>query len=124
MATQAIREHNIDSAGVDRRLRMGIVTMGLSLLLLVALSVLRVHWAFSFFAVPPLYGSFLLTYQAGMRVCSFKARHGKRDVGYGEEKVADRREIAALRRRGRTIQFLSVASAAVVAVGFVLAARF
>lgn len=124
MTAAFVREHNIDPAGVDRRLRMGVVTLGLSLFLLVGLAMLKVHWAAGLLAVPPLYGSFLLIYQAGMRVCSFKARKGIRDVGYGEENVADPREAAALRRRGRRIQVLAVASAAVVATGFVLVARF
>lgn len=118
-----VRTHNIDSKGVDTRLRGGVVALGASLALLVLLVRWQVPWGYSFLAIPPLYGAFLLTFQAGFRVCAMRGMQGTRDVGYGEEKVACPHERRLLRGRALMIHLLAAGLATFIAVGFVSLAR-
>lgn len=104
-------------------MRSGVLALGASLVLLVGLAKLEAHVVWGLLAVPPLYGAFLLTYQAGLRVCPGKAKRGLRDFGAGEERVATHAETALLRRRGKSVQLLSALSASFVGIGFLVLAR-
>ncbi len=99
-------------------MRSGVIALGASLLLLVGLAKLDAHVVWGLLAVPPLYGAFLLTYQASLRVCPSKAKRGFRDFGAGDERIVSSAETEVLRRRAKAVQFLSFASASFVGIGF------
>ena len=118
-----LRPNNIDAAGADTRLRVGVVSLGASLLVLLGLAKVDGHWLLGALSLPPLYVAFLLTYQAAFRVCPNKAKHCVRDLGFGDEKVTSPLELAMHQRRARNIQLLSLGSAAVVGFGFLALAQ-
>ncbi len=104
-------------------MRSGVIALGASLVLLVGLAKFDAHVLWGLLAVPALYGAFLLTYQASLRVCPSKAKRGFRDFGAGDERIASTAETEVLRRRARAIQLLSLASASVVGIGFLVLAK-
>ena len=123
MRHRSQRCHNLEGQSVETRMRSGVIALGASLLLLVGLAKLEAHVVWGLLAVPPLYGAFLLTYQASLRICPSKAKRGLRDFGAGEERIVCSIETALLRRRGKAIGFLSFASASFVGIGFLILAK-
>ncbi len=104
-------------------MRSGVFMLGASLLLLVGLAKLEAHVVWGLLAVPPLYGAFLLTYQASLRVCPSKAKRGVRDFGSGDERILCMAETERLLRRAKAVQALSMASASLVGIGFLALAK-
>lgn len=92
---------NLSNANVVRRLRFGIVTLGLGL---VAAACLKAYGAASgawlLLPIVPLFVAANLFFQAMYMTCGYSALSGVRHTGGGTERIADRGELRSVRVRG------------------------
>lgn len=113
---------NLADENVERRLRAGIVTLFVALVLAVffeqtgASSLARLSLFFPFFFSA---NSF---FQGLYKTCGFAALSGCRQSEHGSERIADPVELRAVRERGRKQIALSAVAALTLTLTFVVTA--
>lgn len=114
---------NLDSSGVEMRLKGALASFGLALLLAVVLRYFGLSpWTLGVLVVP-FFMSAWLSFQGLFRTCTVMAKNGVRDVGDGQERVANPVERAQLALRGRTVMLLAVSTALLATLSMILVAR-
>jgi hypothetical protein len=99
---------NLDGRAQNTQIRAGVVTVALGLAAAMAMNALRVGLGTHLLLVPVLFfGAYGVC--AGLaRTCGLTAIVGRRLTATGSEPIADRVELAALRRRGALVIALSL----------------
>jgi hypothetical protein len=114
---------NLDSSGVEMRLRSAVFVFALGMGLAVVLRMTTTSpWALSVMVVPFFLTSWL-TFQGLYRTCTVMAKDGTRDYGDGRERVACPQTRSKLHHRGRYVMLLSVSVAMVATACMILVAR-
>lgn len=114
---------NISERLIVLRLRRSVVLFAVGLLMVGALHHFGVDLAWYGLVALPFFGAINLAFQGIFKTCTYMAARGMRDLGEGQERVADREEQAALRARGRRIQLMSLAVTLAATVLTTVAAR-
>lgn len=114
---------NIGSEGIEKRLRAAVAAFGFALLLIVGLRLVGApEYAYALVFIPFFLAS-SLSFQSLYRTCTYQASHGTRNLGDGEEPVANPEERARLARQGRIVWLLTLGTASVATALVVAAAR-
>lgn len=121
MKTAAAADGNLDSRAETMQLRVGVVFVAIALAVAVVLSRSGVAAGWRAVTFAPLAVGTYGTLAALERVCGFTALAGRRIREAGTEPIADRDELAALRRIGLRVIGTSVAIAAAATALLVLA---
>ncbi|MFO0548876.1 MAG: hypothetical protein U0271_10840 [Polyangiaceae bacterium] len=114
---------NIDDTTIAKRLRFGVLAFAAALALVTLVRELDAHAAWAALSVVPFFLAFSLLYHGLFRTCPYLAKRGARNLGDGEETIAERADLEALRTRGRRVGQLALASAVSAAALAVLAMR-
>lgn len=91
---------NLTDANVVRRLRLGIVTLGLGLVTAVWLKEAGASGPWLLLSLAPLFIAANFFFQAIYMTCGYSALSGVRHTGLGTERIADKGELRSVRIRG------------------------
>jgi hypothetical protein len=114
---------NIDNHGVTFRLRGSVLAFGVALVLIAVLRMANTPTVWFAAASLPFFAAFWLTYQGLFKTCTYMASHGLRDVGDGQETVANPLEVLQLKEQGRSVLLLTGLSAVIATALVVLVAQ-
>ena len=106
------RESNLGDGPQDRRLRWGAITFALALVLAVVMLKLGASPTVRLLLAVPFFAGATGLYQGLFRTCSGLAARGLRDNGDGPTPIADRDELARVRRTAIIVMACALVSAA------------
>lgn len=110
---------NLSDENQTQRLRGGVLSLGLSLTIAVAMLKLGASAPIRLVLFVPFFFSAIGLFQGLYRTCGFLAAQGMRDVGDGPEKISSRAELARVKQLGRKMFLGSTLSAAAATAVFV-----
>jgi hypothetical protein len=108
----AYRLVNIGPLGRKKRLRMGLIAIGLGAGLAVLVSFTFAAPAYRLYLLPLFWFGALSVFQALDRVCVVLASRGQRDFDDGAEPIGNVGEMKAIRRRARAVHIKALIAAA------------
>ncbi|MEP7123040.1 MAG: hypothetical protein ABJE95_19085 [Byssovorax sp.] len=114
------RESNLGDGPQDFRLRVGATAFALGLVLAVAMLKLGAPPALRLLLAVPFFLGANFLYQGLFRTCVGLASQGMRDTGDGPTPIADRDELARVRRSAMIVMGWSILSAALGTALFVI----
>lgn len=102
---------NIDGPGIDARMRLAVLGLGVTLAALVGLAASHAPVWIAAFLFIPFFGVALLALQSLYGTCVVMGGKGMRDFGEGHEKIACRAACASLRGQAQRIWVTSAGAA-------------